>query len=661
MVSLWTLCALPPANAQGVAPPASSAAEQAMADAVAAFKQRRFGDALAAAETAHAAGAGPDALEAIAVASLALGNPARAYLVYSDLAARSDTPPGILNRARRQSEALRRQTGEIALRGVGDGARVFVDDARIGTAPGASLLRVFPGTHRLRIETPGGEVLTAQQSVSAGGASTVDFGPKPGPADSASAPPPAGGGSIAGPGVPVAASPDSGTAIAADPTPAPPPAPADAPGLVSPSDLEASPVNTTFERIVLFGNLDATKRSAESSSTNVRVEVGPSYVHRRDEDEWGYYLEGVLTARLEMNDADADPKPRALNVAVSGPIDIFGNTETPSSPSQEAAQSGTETGTAAASPSESLGRLVGTFAKAGVKRYLSPTSEYFAFAELQVAWDSALGDENGDGGEDASYVPDARLLVGPGVGRIVNLSSRMRVRALEADLTTLGLIKAPLTAELRAQLALVYEAESDPLTAARAALDLLVKAGLLTAFPSFDDTMRVVTTATNALRFRLKGFEVKAGGLVPMLQSANSKAQNNDETPIIGALQVLYTHPYSDQIQITGQAGASYQTTPTSTAILTGLLRVDRKFTQFFQASAYAGLTLADIEGSSKAGVSGQRFIQARAVGQANFFVADSTTWQTTLQLTNTRVDPEDAAEDKETEIRLLGNFTYTF
>jgi hypothetical protein len=675
LFALATLCAYSGSHAQAPVPPSTAPAtgpsREAMSRAVAAFRSRNFSEALQAAEAALAAGGGPEALEAIAVASLALGNTPRAFETYSTIARDETAPANIRGRAKRQAESLERQTGRLALENLPADGRVFLDDALVGVGPAAAGPRVFPGKHRLRVEFGAGRPFEATVTATAGATTAVTVvvtpAPSAAPASAAPASPsaaPATNRPLAAPVVPAAATvvPAAGPAsvapdAGAPATPGTPDTPPEAAG-AAPPDLgeidelqEAGP--SEFERLVLFGNLDATKRTGSSASTVVQVEVGPSYVRRSDEGVWGTYLEAVLTTRLEMNDQDADPAPRPVNLALSGPIDIFGNTEAPSSPRTQTEDSGTGT---TSSPTDALEGFVGSFAKFGLKRYFSETSDYFGFAELQVRWDTALGDENGRGGEEASYEPDARLLVGPGFGRLVNLSSRIRVRSLEADLSTMGLLASPLTPELRRKLRDIFEAEANPTRAHRAALELLANVGALSRTPTFDDTIRVVERAGGALRFQLKGLEYKFGALVPALQSKQTEASNDGKTPVISALQVIYTRPYSDQIQLTGQGGLSYQATPASTVILSALLRIDRKFSSVFQTSAYTTATYVSVDGSS----GGNSLIQLQAVGQANFFVTDSAAWQTTAQLTNTRQEA-DGSEDKETELRLIGNFAYTY
>ena len=639
-----------------------------MKAAVQAFRDHRFADALSSAEKAYLDGAGPDALEAVAVASLSLGNATRAFAAYQALTTLPNVPPKILERARKQVDSLRHQTGAVDLVGVEAGASVLVDGTLVGQAPQLPEVRGFPGTHTIRVEPQGKPPVSGQRKLVGGGRVTFDAAPLPVPNTApTAAPPPTAAPSAAPPptaapvGLPPGVMPQRPVPIAAPAAAPPPSAPPSAPAPTSapPSDTHMSgdgegPLNAEFRRLVFFGNLDATKTTGTGGATDVQIEAGPSYVYRSDKGEWGYYLQSVVKLTMAVNSADPDPAPRALNLSLSGPLDIFGNTDTPSSGGGSDTSSGTTS-----SPSQTLGQFVGSFATAGVKRYMSPISEYFAFAELQVAWDTALGDKNGRGGDNASYTPDARILVGPGLGRIVNLASQLRVRALEADLTALNLLRAPFTPEIRLRLAAIYDAESDPLLAGRRALDLLGQAGLLTAAPNFDETMKVVSTAQNALRFRLRGMELKAGALLPAMQSKQTEAQNGGKSPLVTALQALYTVPYTDQMQITAQGGLSYQTTPSATSILNALMRVDRKYSSTFQVAVYGGFTYVDQSKSSDMPASS--LFQVRGVGQTNYYVADNATWQTTLQLTNTSAKQTGSAEQKQTELRLMGNFAYTY
>ncbi len=450
------------------------------------------------------------------------------------------------------------------------------------------------------------------------------------------------------------------------------PLPVAAPSAFPTTGLSSLDGGSLFERLSLSGNIDGKKTSSTGSTegtSTLSLSAGPSYVRRFEGAGWGYYLEAVGTLKYDAQTPESDSPPHRLNLVLSGPIDVFGSTEA-KSPSQDTASqgsastagatSGTTSGAASQSSlSDELGKYSGSFAKLGYKRYFGGDGELFAFGEAQVAWDTAQGDPNGAQSADPSYAPDMRALVGPGYGRLLNVSSAMHIDAFESVLLSHGILAVPIPADARRELEIVYDREHESTDQALHLVRVLRERQLLRREPTLEDSIALIRSTQDALRFRLKGTEVKTGLLVPVSQSPQTKATNQDKKPIAAAGQVVYTRPVSNEVQFTAQGYGSFQTSPVTTAVLSGLGRFDYKISQAFQTDAYASLTAVSI-GPAEGATDGTSFAQLKIVGQANFFVAEHASWQTTAQATTTRQTTA-GESNTQTELRLQGNFTYTF
>ncbi|MCK6571533.1 hypothetical protein L6V77_10620 [Myxococcota bacterium] len=154
---------------------------------MAAFKGGRKVEAHDAAYESWTRGGDPDALELMAVTALHLGRATTAAILYRLLADLDDAPQGLRDRARRQRDALAKQSGLVGASGP-DGTVVAVDGIDVATLPEPDGLPVLPGEHRVRLIAPDGRSHESRLRIRRGQRTLAAF-PTPESRNAAAAPP----------------------------------------------------------------------------------------------------------------------------------------------------------------------------------------------------------------------------------------------------------------------------------------------------------------------------------------------------------------------------------------------------------------------------------------------------------------------------------------
>lgn len=132
-------------------PADAATADAALARFGKAFKARKFMEAETAARDAWAAGAGANALEALAVTALHEGRVPRAHQLYAAILADAGSPEDVRRRAMNQLAAMERQTGDLSIRGGTAGLPVGIDGDPVAALPLVFAPRAMPGRHTVKI------------------------------------------------------------------------------------------------------------------------------------------------------------------------------------------------------------------------------------------------------------------------------------------------------------------------------------------------------------------------------------------------------------------------------------------------------------------------------------------------------------------------------
>lgn len=132
-------------------PADAATADAALARFGKAFKARKFMEAETAARDAWAAGAGANALEALAVTALHEGRVPRAHQLYAAILADAGSPEDVRRRAMNQLAAMERQTGDLSIRGDTAGLPVGIDGDPVAALPLVVAPRAMPGRHTVKI------------------------------------------------------------------------------------------------------------------------------------------------------------------------------------------------------------------------------------------------------------------------------------------------------------------------------------------------------------------------------------------------------------------------------------------------------------------------------------------------------------------------------
>ncbi len=159
---LWLLTVSVPATGVSAGSPDAFTA-QAAAD----FRAGRYVESMAAARQARAAGAGPEALETLAVAALRLGLAPVAWASYEAIIADPAAGAALALRARKQLSALQNQTALVEVESDWSGAEILLGTHSLGNTPLAPI-RVFPPTASLTARLPDGRVERADMAIRRG-------------------------------------------------------------------------------------------------------------------------------------------------------------------------------------------------------------------------------------------------------------------------------------------------------------------------------------------------------------------------------------------------------------------------------------------------------------------------------------------------------------
>jgi hypothetical protein len=143
-----------PAAAQvpDLGPPDPKVAEAELGRAAEAYRDARWNDAFESSRASWVAGGGIDALESMAASAVQAGRIAIAYELYETVNQTGGSRPGLVARARKQLDALRRQTAALKVRSSPVGARIYLGDELLGQTPLGRPLRAPPGKHVVTAE-----------------------------------------------------------------------------------------------------------------------------------------------------------------------------------------------------------------------------------------------------------------------------------------------------------------------------------------------------------------------------------------------------------------------------------------------------------------------------------------------------------------------------
>jgi hypothetical protein len=122
-----------------------AAASAALARFGTAFKARKYLEAENAGRDAWVAGAGAEALEALAVTALQEGRVPRAHQFYVAILSTFGAPEDVQRRAANQIAAMERQSGDLAIKGGAAGTAVSIDGDPVTTLPLVVAPRAMPG------------------------------------------------------------------------------------------------------------------------------------------------------------------------------------------------------------------------------------------------------------------------------------------------------------------------------------------------------------------------------------------------------------------------------------------------------------------------------------------------------------------------------------
>ena len=337
--------------------------------------------------------------------------------------------------------------------------------------------------------------------------------------------------------------------------------------------------DSLYEKQTVFGNLEGERikttyddpffGSQSETEKNLRAKLGYSYIMKREREFNGYYLEGRLFYDYNKS---LDEKSSFVLSGVSDFEDASADTSAPTGGTVDLM---------------SIAASYSDYGIAGYKHYLNYTP-YFAFGELQMAYDYRVAAQSGIGND----VPNTRLFFGFGWGRVFNIAESSRAKTIEKELLDNRIIRRPFSRPVQKEVEEIFKRSSNPQVQTRELFQTLRNRRYIRREPTLEQSFNILQTIEDSFSYRLEGLEIKGGLLSHVLHQVDDETTTENEEPFDPtmdiAFYVRYYKPIGKSMQFEEEGTLLYHIVPSPTVfVLFSNTTFDYKYSKEVFIGAY--------------------------------------------------------------------------